>query len=266
MTRVERTTSRASAGDSHNVDRMDQRREGSTTPVQPTPKDKNPGNRPSPSFLTGAAEPRASALSVTVSLPESAVLTGQGCALGKRAAVVDIVSSPQDASQSLEESVSRSRVGRKFLLRGYKTTLKLAKANGESVGEDEILTEELTETVDKFSLSLTNKDFQTTLVMSIETFHNTSVERLLKAIHIKTTSERLNKEDIDRMRGVGCRNASVTYPRMCFWNTSLGSRKRVRRRADGGVGTRNKSGNLTSDRPLVRGVSQVWDTRPVQTG
>ena len=55
---------------------------------------------------------------------------------------------------------SSGRQGRKFLRGGYNESLKAAKVNGQSVGEYEILAEELAEAVDKFSLSLTNKDFQ----------------------------------------------------------------------------------------------------------
>ena len=175
-------------------------REGSVTPVQTTPVDKNPDNRPSPVSLAGVEVPRASEFAVAVSLFETVVLSGQGCDLGKWAETGDIVPPPQRASQTLEEVVARSRAGRKFLCGGYKSVLKLAKVKVESVVEDKILAEELSEAVDKYSLSLTNKDFQTTLVMSIETFHITSAERLFKAMYIKTTSESLNKEDVDRMR------------------------------------------------------------------
>ena len=82
----------------------------------------------------------------------------------------------------------------------HRTALKAAKERGESVGEDEILAEELADAVDKFSLSLTNKDFQIALGMTTAGFHSMGPERLLKAMHIKTTSERLNKDGVDRMR------------------------------------------------------------------
>jgi hypothetical protein len=39
----------------------------------------------------------------------------------------------------LVETVVRVRAGRKFLRGGHKTTLKLSKTHGETVGEDEIL-------------------------------------------------------------------------------------------------------------------------------
>ena len=123
---------------------------------------------------------KASTSAVDVSLHESAVFADRGYVLGKRTETGDIVSPPQRASKSLEEDVERARAGRKFLLGGYKTALTLAKVKRESVGEDEILSEELVETVDKFSLFLTKKDFQIDLVMSVETFHITNAERLLK--------------------------------------------------------------------------------------
>ena len=92
----------------------------------------------------------------------------RGYALGKRTAPGDRVSPVARASQSLVEAVARVRAVRKILRGGYNASLKAAKVNGESVDEDEIL-EELSEEVDKFSLSLTNKDFQISLVMSTET-------------------------------------------------------------------------------------------------
>jgi hypothetical protein len=73
-------------------------------------------------------------------------------------------------SQSLVEVVVVARPGRKFLRGDYRATPKAARVNGESVGEDEILPEEFAETVDKFSLSLTNKDFRISLGMSTVTF------------------------------------------------------------------------------------------------
>jgi hypothetical protein len=50
--------------------------------------------------------------------------------------VVDIVPSPQSASQSLVKVVTRARAGRKFLLGGYKEALRSVKVNGQSVGEE----------------------------------------------------------------------------------------------------------------------------------
>jgi hypothetical protein len=87
----------------------------------------------------------------------------------KRTSVGDRVPPLPRDSQSLEETVARARAGRKFLIRGYNTSLKSTKVKEESVVEDEILPEELFEGVDKFSLSLTNKDFQIALDMSTET-------------------------------------------------------------------------------------------------
>ena len=104
-----------------------------------------------------------------VSLPETSDFANRAYALGKRTSVGDRVPPLPRDSQSLEETVARARAGRKFLIRGYNTSLKSAKVKEESVVEDEILPEELTEGVDKFSLSLTNKDFQISLVMSTET-------------------------------------------------------------------------------------------------
>jgi hypothetical protein len=61
----------------------------------------------------------------------------------------------------------------------------LLERNGQSVGEDKVLAEELAESLDKFSLSLTNKQFQIDLGMSTETFHSMNAASLLKAMHIK---------------------------------------------------------------------------------
>ena len=106
---------------------------------------------------------------------------------------------PRD-SQSLVEDVARVRTGRKFPRGGYKAALRLAKANGEKVVEDELLADELTETVDQFALSLTNEDFQRTLGMPPETFHSMPAESLLKPLHRRTTSERLNKDSVNHLR------------------------------------------------------------------
>ena len=138
-------------------------REIDVVPFHPTPTDKHPDNLSKIALFTGAAAPKASVTVVAVSLPETVALTGRGCGLGKRTSSDDIVSPPQRPSQSLVESVARTRTDRKFLCGGYNTSLKSTKVQGESVGEDEILTEDLTKTVDKFSLSLTNKDFKIVL-------------------------------------------------------------------------------------------------------
>ena len=66
----------------------------------------------------------------------------------------DNVPPPPRPNQSLVEGVSRDRVGRKSLHGVYNAGLKTSKTKGESVVEDEILAEDLTETVDTFSLSL----------------------------------------------------------------------------------------------------------------
>ena len=70
---------------------------------------------------------------------------------------------PHRARKPLAEAATRARAGRKFLRGGYKGAMTLAKIKRESVGEDEILAEELAEAGDKVPLFLTNKDFQNSL-------------------------------------------------------------------------------------------------------
>ena len=143
---------------------------GSVVAVKSTPEDKNPGNPLKPALLVGAAASKAPSPAVVVSIHEATACVVRGCALGKRAAAGDGVPTLPRTSQSLAEVVAVARAGRKFLRGGYRAALKAAKVNGESVGEDEILAEELAEAVDKFSLSLTNKDFRIALGMSTVTF------------------------------------------------------------------------------------------------
>ena len=176
--------------------------------IQSTPEDRNPGNPLKPALLEGAAAPTAPSPAVAVSIHEAAACVVREGALGKRAVADERVPSLSRAGEwptrgkdgTLAEAVARARAGRKFLRVGYNAALKAAKERGESVGEDEILAEELADAVDKFSLSLTNKDFQIALGMTTAGFHSMGPERLLKAMHIKTTSERLNKDGVDRMR------------------------------------------------------------------
>ena len=80
---------------------------------------------------------------------------------------------------------SGSREERKFTRDDYTTVLKVAKANGEKVGSLEIDSEGLTETVDKFALVLTNKDYQMVLHMSIEALYGMDADRQLKGMRNK---------------------------------------------------------------------------------
>jgi hypothetical protein len=127
-------------------------------------------------------------------------MTGQGDALGKRVAARDSVPPPQPVSRSLEDAVSRVREERKFTRGDYITALKVAKTNGEKVGSLELDDERLDETVDKFALALTNKDYQMALRMSTEVFYDMDADSKLKAMRHKITRERLNKLDVDRLR------------------------------------------------------------------
>jgi hypothetical protein len=97
----------------------------------------------------------------------------------------------QRGSHSLAEAVARSREERKFSLRDYTAVLRVAKGKGEKVGGDEIANEGLAEAVDKFALSLTNKDYQMALGMSAEAFSGMNAEYRLRAMHYKMTSKRL---------------------------------------------------------------------------
>jgi hypothetical protein len=82
----------------------------------------------------------------------------------------------QRGSHSLAEAVARSREERKFSPSDYTAALRVAKATGEKVGGDEIADKGLAEAVDKFALSLTNKDYQMAFGMSPEAFYGMDAE------------------------------------------------------------------------------------------
>ena len=145
-------------------------------PAQPTPWHLHLIDPPKPAFLTGVAALEASAPAVAVTLCEAAAAVGQRSALGKRAAVHDSMLPLQRGSHSLAEAVARSREERKFSPSDYTAALRVAKATGEKVGGDEIADEGLAEAVDKFALSLTNKDYQMALGMSTEAFYGMDAE------------------------------------------------------------------------------------------
>jgi hypothetical protein len=127
-------------------------------------------------------------------------MAGQGDALGKRASARDSVPPPQQDSRSLADAVARARAERKFTRVDYTTALKLTKASWEKVGSLELDDERLTESVDKFALALTNKDYQMALRMTTEVFHGMDADSKLKSMRNKITGERLNKIGVDRLR------------------------------------------------------------------
>ena len=171
-------------------------REIAAVPEQPTLMDKQLGNpqRSAPTV------PKVVAPVGVTSFYEVAPMTGQGGALGKRTAARDSVPPPQQASRSLADAVARARAERKFTRGDYTTALKLTKANGEKVGSLELDDERLAESVDKFALALTNKDYQMALRMTTEVFYGMDADSQLKAMRNKITSERLNKLGVDRLR------------------------------------------------------------------
>ena len=84
--------------------------------------------------------------------------------------------------------------------RWKRPALKVVKVKGEKVGSLEVDSEGLPEVVDKFALSLTNKDYQMALRMSTEAFYGMDADSRLKAMHNKITSEGLNKQGVNRLR------------------------------------------------------------------
>jgi hypothetical protein len=107
---------------------------------------------------------------------------------------------PLKVSLSLEEAVERARVERRFTRGDYTAALKVTKANGEKVDSLEIDGEGVTETVDKFALTLTNKDYQMALGMSTEAFYGMDTDSWLKVMRNKKTNEHLNALGVDHLR------------------------------------------------------------------
>jgi hypothetical protein len=181
------------------------------------------------------------------------------------------------ANQSVTGGIcSETCEERKFTRSDYTTALKVAKANGEKVDPLEIDDEGLTEVVDKFALVLTNKDYQMALHMSTEAFYGMDADTRLKAMRNKITSERLNKLGVDRLRCayVAVRAWVEKKNRLgeCVDGVSeyllleylAGVKEEGQKSRAGGCDALEKSVFAREDGPLVRRVSQVWDTRPVQ--
>jgi hypothetical protein len=172
--------------------------------------------------------------------------------------------------------VARARAERKFTRGDYTTALKLAKTSGEKVGSLELDDERLAEAVDKFALALTNKDYQMALRMSTEAFYGMDADSKLKAMCNKITIERLNKLGVDRLR---CAYVAVRawlekknllgecadgVPEYLLLEYLAGVKEEGQKSRAGGCDALEKSVFAREDGPLVRRVSQVWDTRPVQ--
>jgi hypothetical protein len=154
-------------------------------PAQPTPSDEHLSDPPKPAFLAGVAALEASTPAVSVPLFESVAAVRQRSDLGKRTEARYSMLPLQKGSHSLAEAVARSREERKFSLVDYTAVLRVVKTKGEKFVEDEIADEGLSEAVDKFALSLTNKDYQMALGMSTEEFYGMNAEYRLRAMHYK---------------------------------------------------------------------------------
>ena len=154
-------------------------------PAEPALVDKSLGNPPGPAPIAAAIVPRVAAPAGAASLNEAEPVVGQEGALGKRVAASGSAPLSQQASRQLEEAVARAREQRKFTRGGFTAALKVAKAKGEKVGSLEVDSEGLAEAVDKFALSLTNKDYQMALGMSTEAFYGMNAEYRLRAMHYK---------------------------------------------------------------------------------
>jgi hypothetical protein len=181
------------------------------------------------------------------------------------------------ASQSVTGGgCSEAREERKFTRGDYTAALKVAKANEEKVGSLEIDGEGLTEVVDKFTLVLTNKDYQMALCMSTESLYDMDADSRLKAMRNKITSERLNNLGVDHLR---CAYVEVRawvekknrlgecvdgVPKYLLLEYLAGVKEEGQKSRAGGCDTLEKSVFARDDGPLVRKVSQVRDTRPVQ--
>ena len=181
------------------------------------------------------------------------------------------------ASQSVTGGgCSEAREERKFTRGDYTAALKVAKANGEKVGSLEIDGEGLTEVVDKFTVVLTNKDYQMTLRMSTEAFYGMDADSRLKVMRNKITSERLNKLGVDHLR---CSYVAVRawvekknrlgecvdgIPEYLLLEYLAGVKEEGQKSRGGGCDTLEKIVFARDDGSLVWRVSQVRDTRPVQ--
>ncbi len=172
MTRLERVATRAIGGGSHMVGVMDQRARGrcGSSATHPSGQAARQPPEVCPARDRGSSES---------SRARRSFLAERGSAYDR----------PGRCSREADSNA-----------RQHAASTESQSITDGGCSEGEIDGEGLTESVDKFALVLTNKDYQMTLVMSTGVFCDMDADSRLKAMRNKRTSERLNPLVVDHLR------------------------------------------------------------------